>query len=221
MRLFRKSIALLVLLLAMMAMVPFVTAATDSYAVSVEEARSVAETSAQRIAATSSEFSDWKGTDVRHATIYYDLTGNRSAYSFEVTAGGKSAGYLIISATRENFPVLEYSRGETPDRNGAMKARADQLAAEEAGAKRVSIGTGRPLYLGATFFYMEYPVDMSGQRDASKTRILVDLYEDRIVTPEPINIALDQFKTNVTELQRFQQWKKQEIEDAWTAIDKN
>ncbi len=221
MRLIRKSIILLVLLLATMALVPCVTATADSHAVGVEEARTVAETNAQRIATTSPEFSDWKGADVREATIYYDLTGNRSAYSFEVTAGGTYAGYLIVSATRENFPVLEYSRGETPDRNAAMKARADQLAAKEAGAKKVSIEIGRPLYLGATFFYMEYPVDRSGLREASKERILIDLYEDRVVTPEPINTALDRFKTNITEFQRFQHWKKQEVEAAWTAVNKN
>ncbi|ACL16954.1 C39 family peptidase [Methanosphaerula palustris] len=222
MKLISMSIVVVALLLAAMVMVPFVTAAAaDSHAVSVEEAKSVAETNVQRIAASSSEFSDWKSADIRQATTYYDLTGNQSAYSFELTVGGTYAGYLIISATRENFPVLEYSRGETPDRNATVKARADRLAAQEASEKKVSISAGRPLYLGATFFYMDYSNDKADAKKTGDERIVVDLNEGKILRPESSNATLARFGTNELEIQRSELSKKAQALAAWDTIEKS
>ena len=122
-----------------------------------------------------SEFSDWKGATVEVNTTYYDTDGRESAYSFYIDTNGSFDGYIIVLATRDNYPVLEFGKGVTPDQDPGLISDAEELAKGQLGA-RESLGVGRPLYLGATFFFMAYPVEPFTGR-----WIVVDLTQHQIV----------------------------------------
>jgi len=234
---------LLVFLLAAMVMVPMASAApdkikTDANFVSVEKATSVANLYVQQISGSIQDYSNWKGATVQKATTYYDLNGKESAYSFEVLVNGQYAGYLMVSATRDNYPVLEFSKGKTPDREISTQTEARELAATVAKSQQASLGSGRPLYLGATFFYMEYPVEQTGTlksaTQTSQDKILVDLYEKKIVDPKKVTgsgntVASAELTAAQSEaravldqkaIQKFQQQKTQEAQAEWDAIDR-
>ena len=248
MKLFRPTTILLVLLLAAMLLVPMVSAVPDKISpdknipdknfISIEKATSVATIYAGQISSTIPEYKDWKGAIVQKATTYFDLKGKESAYSFDVMVNGKYAGYLLVSATRDNYPVLEFSKGVTPDKKISSKNSAEALASNVAGSRQASIGTGRPLYLGATFFYMEYPVVTTkfsiGAQKSGPDNVLVDLSENKIVTLDntPNNRTLQNtaqakkgtaqsgWKIDINELQKFQQQKKQDASAEWANFEK-
>ena len=243
MKLFKPTAILLVLLLAAMIIVPMVSAEPDNTIpdknfVSVEKATSVANYFVEQISGSMQDYSDWKGATVQKATTYYDLNGIESAYSFDVLVNGEYAGYLMISATRDNYPLLEFSKGKTPDREISNQVKVAELAAADAKSQQATLGAGRPLYLGATFFYMEYPVEktstLKSTSQQGQDKILVDLYEMRIIDPKTVSgsgnttvsaeltaaqnevrAVLDQ-----TSIQKFHQEKKLEAQAEWDAVDK-
>lgn len=243
MKLFKPTVILLVLLLAAMIIVPMVSAEPDNTIpdknfVSVEKATSVGNYYVEQISGSMQEYSDWKGATVQKATTYYDFNEKKSAYSFDVLANGQYAGYLMISATRDNYPLLEFSKSKTPDREISNKVKVTELAAADAKLQQATLGAGRPLYLGATFFYMEYPVEktsaVKSTSQQSQDKILVDLYEMRIIDPNTVassgNTAVSSEVTaaqnevratlDQTSIQKFQQEKKLEARAEWDAIDK-
>ncbi|AGB02258.1 C39 family peptidase [Methanoregula formicica] len=243
MRLFKPAVILLVLLLAAMIMVPIVSAEPDNTIpdknfVSVEKATSVANYYVEQVSGSMKEYPDWKGATVQKATTYYDLNGKASAYSFDVLVNGQYAGYLMISATRDNYPLLEFSKGRTPDREISNQVKGAELAAADAKSQQATLGAGRPLYLGATFFYIEYPVEktstVKSTSQQSQDKILVDLYDMRIINPETVSgsrnaavstelIAVQkeaQTVLNQTSIQKFQKQKKLEAQAEWDTIDK-
>lgn len=124
MRFVRPAIVLLIIVLASMVIVPFVNAAPgaavsaksspDTSFVSIDQATMVASQFVNAISSSNPKFADWKGASVKKETTYYDLAGNPSAYSFDVMSNGQYDGYVIVSATRENYPVLEFSKGKLP-----------------------------------------------------------------------------------------------------------
>jgi hypothetical protein len=210
----------------------------DKNFVSIEKATSVATMYAGQISSTIPEYSDWNGATVQKATTYFDLKGKESAYSFDVMVNGKYAGYLMVSAIWDNYPVLEFSKGVTPDKEISTKRSAEALASNVVGLRQASVGTGRPLYLGATFYYMEYPVvtaksSVSAQK-SGQDKVLVDLSENKIVTLDDTNndktlentdqvkngMAQSGWKIDVNEIQKFQQQKKQEASAEWANLEK-
>jgi|GEM_PF-410236 len=243
MRLFKPAVILLVLLLAAMIIVPIASAAPnkvmDVNFVSVEKATTVANFYVNQISSSTQKYSDWKGAVVQKATTYYDLNGKESAYSFDVLQHGQYAGYLIVSATRNNYPVLEFSKGKTPDREMSTQTEAKELATTVAKSQQASLGSGRPLYLGATFFYMEYPVEKTSTvkttTQQSQENIYVDLYERKIVDQGKVSGTLSTSQSSNTEptaaqaqtsitfdqkaIQNFQIQTKQEAQAEWNAID--
>jgi len=243
MRSFKPAVILLVLLLAAMIIVPMVSAVPDknipdNNLVSVEKATSVANYYVEQISDSMKEYPEWKGAAVQKATTYYDLNGKESAYSFDVLVNGQYAGYLMISATRDNYPLLEFSKGKTPDREISNQVKVTELAAADAKSQQATLGAGRPLYLGATFFYMEYPVEKTSNvkstSQQSQDKILVDLYEMRIINPDTLSgsgsTAVSTELTGAqnelpavpdqTSIQKFQQQKKLEAQAEWDAVDK-
>ncbi|NTU50682.1 MAG: hypothetical protein HGA87_07420, partial [Desulfobulbaceae bacterium] len=137
MKLFKPTVILLVLLLTAMIIVPMVSAEPDKTIpdknfVSVEKATSVANYYVEQISGSMQEYSGWKGPTVQKATTYYDFNEKESAYSFDVLVNGQYAGYLMISATRDNYPLLEFSKGKTPDREISNQVKVTELAAADA-----------------------------------------------------------------------------------------
>jgi len=44
----------------------------------------------------------------------YDIDESKSAYVFELITNEKYAGYIVVSAKKTNYPVLEFSKGTSP-----------------------------------------------------------------------------------------------------------
>ncbi|MCK9593713.1 MAG: C39 family peptidase [Methanoregula sp.] len=247
MKLFRPTAILFVLLLAAMVIVPMVNAApdaispekikTDTNFIGVEKATSVANIYVKQFSSSFTDFADWKGATVKKVTTYYDINGKESAYSFDVLVNGQYAGYLMVSATRDNYPVLEFSKGKTPDREITAQNNAKTLASTDAKSRQATLGEGRPLYLGATFFYMEYPVKPVGTLKStiqtSQDKILVDLNEKKIIDPKKVTssgrtvtsaeLTAAQAQADAAfdekTIQSYQQQKKQEAQAEWDAVE--
>ncbi len=108
---------LVAMLLVSLAFVPAITAlgtGQNSDIVSEAEAREVAEIFVQKISAQ--EITDWKNATVSTLTEYYNLDEMLTAYSFAVSKDGTYLGYLVVSADKNNYPVLEFSKGKSPDK---------------------------------------------------------------------------------------------------------
>lgn len=112
----------------------------------------------------STDYTDWNGATVVENTTYYDVNGVESAYSFDVIVNGQYDGYIMVSATRDNFPILEFSKGITPDKDPGTLINAEKLAQTQIKDPREVLGEGQPIYLGATFFDMAYPVELNNTR---------------------------------------------------------
>jgi hypothetical protein len=83
--------------------------------VSVEQAEKVASFSIKEISGSVAGFSEWEDSAVKLSTVYYDLNGKKSAYSFNVVENEHQVGYIFVSATKDYYPVLEFSKGKIPD----------------------------------------------------------------------------------------------------------
>ncbi len=59
-------------------------------------------------------FKEWKKAEITMTAIIYNVDKEISAYLYEITVNGKYAGYIIVSAKRDNYPILEFSKGESP-----------------------------------------------------------------------------------------------------------
>jgi hypothetical protein len=167
----------------------------------------------------SSDYTEWSEATVIKNTTYYDMNGVESAYSFNVTVNGQYDGYIIVSATTDNYPVLEFSKGMTPDTDPAALADARMLAQSGITPIRQVLGKGQPIYLGATFYDMAYPVELNttrpGPQPSTNTWILVDLVNHNIVN-QTVR------KLNATERREQEQLQQQKIAEAhaeWATIE--
>ncbi|MBN1431849.1 MAG: C39 family peptidase [Methanomicrobiaceae archaeon] len=238
-----KNFRAILLALLLMMLIPLASAAPattsiDTNSVSIEEATNVADFYKEEISGSITGYAGWKGAIVQKATTYYDLNGKVSAYSFDVFVKNQYAGYLIISATRDNYPLLEFSKGKTPDSELSTRTESRELAAVDAKSRQATLGEGRPLYLGATFYYMEYPIEMtSGIKSTShqdQDRILVDLYEKKIIDPEMNTVSTGKATAaelnslqneadkiiNEASIREFNTQKKKEAQKEWNMIEK-
>ena len=125
-------LALILMVLISLASAAFATSLFKMNSVSIEDATSVAESHTEMFSGIST-YADWKDANVQKAATYYDLNGKVSAYSFEVFVKNQYAGYMIISATRDNY-VCEFSRGKTPDSELSTQNESRELAAAESPA---------------------------------------------------------------------------------------
>ncbi|NJD01556.1 MAG: hypothetical protein FIA99_02880 [Ruminiclostridium sp.] len=106
---------LAVMLLLSMVFVPAVSASPsqNSDEVSESQARQVAELFIKKISAQ--EIPEWDNAIPSNVTEYYNLDERLAAYSFVVSKDGLYLGYLLVSASKSNYPVLEFSKGKSPD----------------------------------------------------------------------------------------------------------
>ncbi|WP_461862838.1 hypothetical protein [Thermococcus sp.] len=140
-----------VLLLSLLVLNSFGSAAVPSNEVSPVLAEKVAKTYVNWIAVNIPDFKEWRGATLGKPVTYYFPNGEKSAYEFAVFKNGKSVGFILVSARKDMSPVLEFSRANPPSWN--LK-KVKELA-EKKGYK-----TGRLLYYGA----LTYSVDIGNRK---------------------------------------------------------
>jgi len=202
-------------LLMLCIFIPASAAVETSDGVSIEDAETVASFYVRDIPTFIADYSEWKDATVEQSTVYYDLDGKKSAYAFNVIENGQYAGYILVSATRNNYPILEFSKGRTPNAITELRSCSETLAKERANERKLVAGKARLLYLGATFYYAEYPLlDATGK---VKDNMIVDLTVPVVVDSKEqrMEIPIDE-----NDLLQQQQLKKQEANELWDALEK-
>lgn len=197
--------------------------------ISVDEAEEVASYSIKEISGSIPNLSEWKDATVKLSTIYYDLYGNRSAYSFNVMENKQQAGYIFISATKDNYPVLEFSKGKMPNEipefttrsKSLAQERANKIKLESADKEELTIGEMKSLYLGPTFYYAEY--SLTDTKGKTKEKVIVDLPFSTIVDFNKSNVSApvneEDYFFNNTSLQQQQEIRKQDANAQWKSIE--
>ncbi|MFA5269598.1 MAG: C39 family peptidase [Methanoregula sp.] len=177
MKLRKLSVVLLALLLAAMAMVPMVSAMDDKNGVDQATAQHVAEIHLHTVAKSSEMYKIWATGSIQPSTVYYNLNDQKAAYLFNVYVDGQYSGYILTSATRDNYPVLEFSRGTVPDAEKLSLSR--QAALSSIDGKTQKLGSAKLLYLGGTFYVAQYPViDARGNTTSTKN---IDLSDSSVI----------------------------------------
>lgn len=98
----------------------------------------------------------WDDAVLQDPIPLYDLTGEVVAYLFPVTAHGKPAGYLTLSAFALPNPVLEFAtEGDHPLSGAVSRIRA---------LGREPLTLERSLYLGLLAYGYEVPSSTPGER---------------------------------------------------------
>ena len=213
MNIHKTVVVLLALLLAGIAIVPMVSAAesklsSPSKMVSTDEAGTVALVNVQDIANSAPGFSEWLDSEVILSKTYFDLTGNPAAYAFNVTQNGDYLGYILISAQRDNYPVLECSRGYLPVAGSDSVSRS-KTKITESQTKDLVIQNPVPVYLGATFYYDAYP--MTDKTGNVVDYAYVDLTNSRLLNSGDMKKAM---ASNKSDLQADAA-KQADIERLW------
>ena len=188
--------------------------ASAATSVSIEDAETVASFYVQYIPTFIDNYSEWQEATVEQSTVYHNLDGEKSAYAFSVIENGQYAGYILVSATRDNYPILEFSTGRTPNAITELTTRSETLAQERADESGLTAGEAKPLYLGATFYYAEYPlIDARGKVADS---VVVDLTVPAIVDFGEYRVEMP---IDEKDLLEQQQMKKQEANALWDALE--
>ena len=213
MELQKICIALLALMLAAMVIVPLVSAA-DTKDVDASAAQRVAEIHMKEMSKQSQNYADWNTGSVQLITEYYDLNNKKTAYQFNVNVNGENAGYILISATRENYPVLEFSHGKVPATGDDSLARSDNIVKSSVKNSDLKIGTPKMLYLGNTFYYAQYPV-INPKGETVETK-MVDLSDHSVVDPKKLTASTPGTKTDPAECDRI---RVAEADAEWNSFD--
>jgi len=231
MKTLKIGVILLALLLVGMAMVPMVSAgdtaihpeqitsgnlqpiSTNPAKVTINEAESIALVNVKLVAGINTELNAWKTASVKYSTTYYDLNDQITAYSFDVLVDGNYGGYILISATPDNFPVLALSKGRIPNADQKYAATSIKSAEKFALEKGLQATNVEPVYLGGLSFYHKYQlVDAKGKNTGEA---YVDLHSNQIVdlknTTHEISIPVDSQK-----ISQVLQEKQTAIKNSWT-----
>ena len=121
-----RSLIGVVLVLVMLRSVVSPVMAKTSDAVNQSEAKAVVEKFIARISMVSN-FKDWKNAKIGKVIVAYDVDESKSAYIFELVKDGKYVGYIVVSAKKTNYPILEFSKGKSP----LMRAKELGIKVEE------------------------------------------------------------------------------------------
>ncbi len=230
------GVIFLATLIAGLAFLPAVNAQEESSngtdtsnVVSAEQAEKVASYSIKEISESIVNFSEWKNATVKLSTVYYDLEGKKSAYSFNVIENEKQIGSIFISATKDNCPVLEFSKGKIPNEipefttrsKLLVEERANKIKSESNNKEELTIGKMKPLYLGPTFYYAEYT--LTDKKGKAKEKVIVDLPFSTIVDFNESNVNVPDEKKhyfNSTYLQHQHEIRKQDANTQWITLEK-
>ncbi|MDY0386813.1 MAG: C39 family peptidase [Methanolobus sp.] len=214
------SVLSVALILGML-IVPGVSAKNNmTNGVDLEDAELIASYYVQYVPTFLEDFDEWKNATVKSSTTFYGLEGQMTAYSFDVLDGEQYAGYILISATKDNYPVLGFSKGKIPTAINEMTTSSDFVAEVQASSEKLSVGHATPLYLGGTFYCMEYSfVDAKGNVVKKE---LVDLTTSKMMKgdenqDENLSKMKELFDTKENE--KIQQIKKKEAKEQWDSIE--
>lgn len=220
MKLFKWSVVLLALLLAAMTMVPMVSASEQSSSnqlvapnqVGIKEAESIALFNARDLATASPDFAEWSNAKVSLSKTYYDLNDQVTAYAYDVIVNGSYAGYILVSATTDKYPVLEISKGKLPGYNSAKTLESEQSVKNFASEKGLTISESRPVYLGPLSYYRKY--SMVNQNGIKGPDTFVDEHTDSVVDLSNKSTN-DQFTMDKKQFGKIHADKKADIKVQW------
>lgn len=176
---------------------------------SIDEAKEIAAFSVVEISGMIPDLSEWKDASVELDTTYYDLDGNEAAYAFDIMKSNEYYGFIIISATKDNYPILEFSKGKLPHKISDMTKKSQSAAANYANKNQLKVGKSTPIYKGATFYYTEY--ELKDSKNAIKKKIIVDDVTSNVISleAETVPIITDNVETV----------ESGEIEEAWNNLE--
>lgn len=89
------------------------TAMSEGKPVNPNEATIVAEKFLTSIS-TTENFKEWKDVHIEEKTACFNVENDKTAYIFELVKEGEYKGYMVVSAKKTNYPILEYSKGDSP-----------------------------------------------------------------------------------------------------------
>ncbi|MGD0081248.1 MAG: C39 family peptidase [Methanoregula sp.] len=216
MKTLKLGVILLALLLAAMALVPCASAGNtglvnaQSDMVSKDQAQNVALLNIHDIAHSEENFSDWMDSTVWFSNTYYDLSGSPTAYAFDIKHDGKYDGYILISATVNNYPVLECSKGVIPTLSPEAATESLSVVSQRTKTEGLTSADPKPVYLGATFFLMEYPLE--NKTGTVVDHVFVDLTDKKVINVSDTGMGIPLTKDS---LLKNQQSKKEEIAKLW------
>ncbi|MEA2033916.1 MAG: C39 family peptidase [Euryarchaeota archaeon] len=182
----------------------------DKTLVTLEYATKVTQLYLNDLAAGLPGFSEWTGAAVEHDLTFYDTNGDISAYSFSVTKTGKKLGFILVSGIKENYPILEFGKGDILPENA--KEQANLIAAKNVKSSSYKLGSVKYLYMGSTFYYAQYTLIDSLQN--VKGDVTVDLFNENIVDLKDDISVLTSPKDN-------SESDVISVNDAWTIFDEN
>lgn len=174
-----------------------------------DEAKEIAAFYLVELSETIPELSEWGNAVVKPDITFYDVDGNITAYSFDVMKNNQYDGYIITSATKDKYPVLEFSKGELPTENSTMTKKSQCEAAKYANKNKLSVGKSIPIYDGATFYYKEY--DLKDNKNTTKEKVIVDLITSKIINEDTENLSSSTDKAETTDIK--------EIKEAWNNLE--
>ncbi len=175
---------------------------------SIEDGAKIASFYALELSQTIPELTDWNNSVVEHAITYYDLNGDKTAYAY-VIENNEFQGYILISATKDNYPILEFSKGKLPHMKSEINEKSQGIVQDYATENSLSVEESIPIYEGATFYYNEYK--MKDKQSKSEKKILVDLSKQKVI--DITEVASSDLAENLDTT------KAQDIQKAWKDLD--
>ncbi|MPM57822.1 hypothetical protein SDC9_104645 [bioreactor metagenome] len=118
-------------------------------------------------------------------------------------------GYIITSATKDKYPILEFSKGGLPTNISTMTKKSQLEVEKYANKNNLSIGKSTPIYGGATFYYTEY--NLQDSKNTTKKKVIVDLVTSKIINEDAENTSAS--------IDKIEPVESDEIEGAWNNLE--
>lgn len=175
----------------------------------IDQANEITTFYLEELSGTIPELSEWKYASVEPDITFYDLEGNITAYAFDVMKNNQYDGYIITSATKDKYPILEFSKGKLPTKISTMTKKSQFEVAKYANENKLSIGKSTQIYEGATFYYTEY--NLQDSKNTTKKKVIVDLVTSKIISEDAENISSSTGKVETVE--------SDEIAEVWNDLE--
>lgn len=176
---------------------------------SIDEAKEIAAFSVVELSGAIPELSEWGNAVIEPDITYYDLEENITAYAFNVMKNSEYDGYIIIPATKDKYPILEFSKGKLPHKISTMAKKSQCTVSNHANKNKLNIGKSIPIYEGATFYYTKY--DLQDSKNTTKKKVIVDLVTSKIISEDADNASASTDKIETVEIGK--------IEEAWNNLE--
>ncbi|WP_141706470.1 MULTISPECIES: hypothetical protein [Methanosarcina] len=188
---------------------PTSTDEQTSTPLSIDEAKEIAAFYLVELSGTIPELEEWEDAVVEPDITFYDLEGNITAYSFDVMKNNEYDGFILISATKNKYPILEFSKGKLQNKISTMTKKSQNAAVNYAKKNKLNVVESVPIYEGATFYYSQY--NLQDSKDGNKKKVIVDLVTSNIINAEEENTSASMNKVETA--------KSDEIKKAWDDLE--